>query len=466
MNNHFNFMWRNGEVLITNDFGDYAFLTKDEFASFATNQVEKGSELYSLLSNRGFLTEDDPSVFICEHIGDLRRIKGYLLTATALHIFAVTNQCNQNCVYCQAKAPNSVLDGVMDKETGKKAVEFALLSPAKYLTFEFQGGEPLLNFDTVQAMIEHSKELNKRYKKNIEYTIVTNLIALTDEKLKYLIDNNVSICTSLDGCETVHNHNRKLYSGEGTYKHVKSAITKVKEKGKDVGAIETTTRFSLQYPKEIVDEYVETGISGIFLRPLTPLGFAKSFWGEIGYSAEEYLDFYKQAFIHILEVNKNGIYFPELQATYFLRKILCGDSDNYMELRSPCGAGIGQMSYYYNGNVYTCDEGRMMGEAGDNTFLLGNVLTNTYDDAVAAKTCRVTCAASVVESLPNCCDCVYQPYCGVCPVVAYSSGNDIFPRGPFDFRCKVYKGILDILFDILQQEDMEKMHILQSWIEE
>jgi hypothetical protein len=30
------------------------------------------------------------------------------------------------------------------------------------------------------------------------------------------------------------------------------------------------------------------------------------------------------------------------------------------------GAGIGQMSYYYNGNVYTCDEGRMMGESGDN----------------------------------------------------------------------------------------------------
>ncbi|MDO5133837.1 MAG: SPASM domain-containing protein, partial [Eubacteriales bacterium] len=179
-----------------------------------------------------------------------------------------------------------------------------------------------------------------------------------------------------------------------------------------------------------------------------------------------FIDFYKKAFFHILEINKNGLFFPELHATYFLRKILHGDSDNYMELRSPCGAGIGQMSYYYNGNVYTCDEGRMMGEAGDDTFLLGNVFTDTYDDMVSKKKCRATCAASVVETLPNCCDCAYHPYCGVCPVVSYSSEGDIFPKRPYDFRCTVYKGIMDILFDLLQEDDPDNMHVLQSWIED
>ena len=79
MNNHFNFMWKNGEVLITNDFGDYAFLTKDEFMSFATNKVHRGSELYDLLSKRGFVTDDDPDVFISERIGDLRNIKLYCI---------------------------------------------------------------------------------------------------------------------------------------------------------------------------------------------------------------------------------------------------------------------------------------------------------------------------------------------------------------------------------------------------
>ena len=466
MINHFNFAWRNREILITNDFGDYAFLSSEEFAYLVSNRIHKGSELYDLLSGRGFITDDDPNVFIEQHIGDLRSIKGYLFTATALHIFAITNKCNQNCVYCQAKAPDSTLDGVMNIDVGRKAIEVAMQSPAQNITFEFQGGEPLLNFDLIIEMINHSKELNKIYKKNIEYTIVSNLLALTEEKLQLLIDNNVSICTSLDGCEIVHNHNRKLRSGDNTYHLVKNGIQKVQAAGKRVGAIETTTRFSLMYPEEIVDEYIKLGLDGIFLRPLTPLGFAKSFWDDIGYPAEEFIAFYKKAFLHILEVNRKGTFFPELHATYFLRKILHGDSDNYMELRSPCGAGIGQMSYYYNGNVYTCDEGRMLGEAGDNTFLLGNVLTDSYETMISKTTCSTTCVASVVESLPNCCDCVYHPYCGVCPVVAYSSDRDIFPRGPFDYRCKIYKGILDLLFDLLQEDDYETMHILNSWIEE
>ena len=43
----------------------------------------------------------------------------------------------------------------------------------------------------------------------------------------------------------------------------------------------------------------------------------------------------------------------EGHARIFLKKILMGYSENYMELRSPCGAGIGQMAYYYDGNIYT-----------------------------------------------------------------------------------------------------------------
>ena len=38
-------------------------------------------------------------------------------------------------------------------------------SPANNLTFEFQGGEPLLNFDLILEMIRYSKELNQKYNK-------------------------------------------------------------------------------------------------------------------------------------------------------------------------------------------------------------------------------------------------------------------------------------------------------------
>ena len=135
-----------------------------------------------------------------------------------------------------------------------------------------------------------------------------------------------------------------------------------------------------------------------------------------------------------------------------------------MELRSPCGAGIGQMSYYWDGNVYTCDEGRMLAEMGDRSFLLGNVWNSDFHSLVNSPVCRAVCKASVVESLPKCSDCVYQPYCGDCPVVNYAYDKDLYSDEGRLFRCKVYKGILDILFEVIHENDERKMKVLYSWI--
>ena len=41
-------------------------------------------------------------------------------------------------------------------------------------------------------------------------------------------------------------------------------------------------------------------------------------------------------------------------ASVFLAKLLGDVAPNYMELRSPCGAGVGQMAFTASGDVYTC----------------------------------------------------------------------------------------------------------------
>lgn len=115
-----------------------------------------------------------------------------------------------------------------------------------------------------------------------------------------------------------------------------------------------------------------------------------------------------------------GRKFAEAHASIFLAKLLGDVAPNYMELRSPCGAGVGQMAFTASGDVYTCDEGRMMAEMGDESFQLGNIYENGYDSWIESPACRATCSASLLETLPTCCDCVYQPYCGVCPVVNYA----------------------------------------------
>lgn len=461
MINYFNFQRRKGKYLITNDLGKYMFLSENYFNELL-NGTLSDEAFKAELKEKSFLIDEPFEAFIKRSAPWIQSMKGYCLGATALHIFAVTNKCNLDCVYCQAHSRDSSLNCSMTEETGIKAIDFALQSPNKCLTFEFQGGEPLLNFPVITAMIDHSKAVNTD--KEIEYTIVTNLLCMTDDKLKYLVDNGVHICTSLDGPEAVHNNNRPVRTGGGSYNAVISKIQELRAKGVKVNAIQTTTNKSLSYPKEIIDQYRDIGINAVFLRPLTPLGMADSDWRKVGYTPDEFMQFYNKAFDYIMELNLNGICFSETHATLFLKKIFANYADNYMELRSPCGAGVGQMSYYYDGNVYTCDEGRMLSEMGDNSFLLGNVYTDNFGDAVSSPVCAAVCKASIVETLPKCSQCVYQPYCGVCPVVNFASTKSLYGRNAKDFRCSVYKGIMDKLFGIIEDGDEHKISVLKSWI--
>ena len=464
MRNFFNFKQIDPDTfLITNDFGCHLFLNKREFREMLGDESKMSQELKDRLKHKLFLL-NPLDLFSDDTSFSLRNIKRYLFDSTSLHIFVVTNTCNLQCVYCQAQADKKHVSGFMTPEVGKRAIDIALQSPAENLTFEFQGGEPLRNFQTIKAMIEYAEEV--KGDRWIQYTIVSNLLLLTDEILDFLVSHNVAISTSIDGPQLLHDHNRSSAGGTGSYRRVVQGIERIRSRGQNLGAIQTTTRESLSYAREIVREYERLGLNGIFLRPLTPLGFAQSDWKSVGYTPEEFLEFYRTAFDEVLKINRAGKHFPEFHATYFLKKILRGVSDNYMELRSPCGAGIGQLAYYYDGNIYTCDEARMVAEAGDNAFCLGNVDTGDYQSIITGRKCRATSSASVLEGIPGCSDCVYQPYCGVCPVINYAQDGDPFAKHAKNYRCKIYGGILDFLFSLIMRNDPVVMGIMNSWLED
>lgn len=350
----------------------------------------------------------------------------------------------------------------MNYEIAEKAVDIALQSPTKCLTFEFQGGEPLLNFNVIKHIVEYAE--CKKENHIIEYNIVSNLTLITNEIISFLVQYKFGVSTSVDGSKALHNVNRPFKGGGGTYDRLLQVIARLRENNIYVGAIETTSVYSFDYSKKIIDTYKEIGFDSIFIRPLTPLGKATKGWEKIGYDPERFIEFYKKAFKYLIQINKEGYYLKEIHASLLLSKIF-GNSVNYMDLRSPCGAGVGQLAYYSNGNIFTCDEGRMLYEMGDNTFCLGNVFDSTYNDLVSSGICKTVCASSVLESIPSCTDCVYQPYCGTCPVVNYALEKDIIEKYPRGYRCRIYTGILDCIFEVLAGKDSNDISILKSWIQ-
>jgi uncharacterized protein len=467
-----------GDILLTNQLGDWVFVTKDEFSSLYQGKLDPGSSLHTRLSERHFLKDDSA---VERMVSRSKARKRFLEYGPNLHIMVVTLRCNEMCVYCHAsRADMDQVDTDMTTETAEKTVDLILQSTSPSVTIEFQGGEPLVNFPLVKHIVNYALEKNRAYGKNLEFTMVSNLSMMTEEKLEFLLEHKVQICTSIDGPETLHNKQRKLTIVNDDKKKEKGNafqaaaywIERINKAYVDIGldpvlyhveALLTTTKAALAYPKEIVDTYVGLGCRAIFLRPVDPFGFASQTAGTVEYPRNSYLDFYRQAVDHILELNKQGVQVLERFASIFLTKILTGEDPNFLDIRSPCGAGIGQVAYNYDGSIFTCDEGRMVHQMGDSFFKIGNVNDSSYRELMKHDTVRSLMIASNLDLQPDCVNCTYNPYCGVCPVHNYESQGSIWGRMRESSLCAVHKGIQDYLFEKLREDDPKVVEAFQRW---
>jgi len=439
--NNYRYKQFGNKYFLTTDHGSFLVLNSKEFNNLKQNSLD--DKLKTKLFNAEILLDNNN---ISEAVRLTKNRNHFLFNGTSLHIVVVTLRCNMNCIYCHASSKygeDSKFD--MSLDIAKKTVDFIFQSPSEILTIEFQGGEPLLNWDVVKFIINYANQKNSIMKKKLNISIVTNFSLMDEEKMNFLIDNSIGVCTSLDGPKELHDYNRKFLNGsnyESVIYWIKIFNSEYNDKGlkSKVNSLVTLTKKSLKFYKEIIDEYIALGIETIHLRFLNNLGNASKIWEEISYSADEYLDFWKKSIIYINELKSKGIKIDERIYTLFYNKILLEFDPGYLDIRSPCGAIIGQLAYNYDGNIFTCDEARML---NDDLFLIGNV-NDRYENLV---TCDKSCA--IINSSINdqfiCDTCVYKPYCGVCPVCNYAEQGNIIGKISQTLRCKVFKEQFDFV---------------------
>ena len=121
----------------------------------------------------------------------------------------------------------------MSIDTAKQVVDRIFESPNRSITIEFQGGEPLLNFRVVKFITEYAYKRNEKEKRRLLISLVSNLASMDKVKFKYILDNKISICTSLDGHERLHNKNRILAGRKNSYKEAKKWFIKFRESFKN-----------------------------------------------------------------------------------------------------------------------------------------------------------------------------------------------------------------------------------------
>ena len=449
--------------VLTNFVGEYQVLSRAKTREFLKHELPSATPEYLALKGKHFLLDADSDVAL-----DLLALKARtkferMSNFTGLHLFVVTLRCEHSCPYCQVSRQNDdKREFDMTTETADKAIDLVFRSPNPKLKIEFQGGEPLLNFPMVQYVVRAAQERNIVAKRNLGFVIATNLAVVSDEVLEFCRDNTIHISTSLDGPADLHNRNRPRPGGD-SHARALDGIRRVREAlGREwVSAVMTTTSASLERARDIVDEYVSLDFDGIFLRPLSPYGFAiKTKWFA-AYDSEKWLKFYFEGLDYIIALNKAGVSFAEFYASTILTKMLTPFQPGFVDLMSPAGIGIGALVYNYEGSVYASDESRMLAEMGDNAFRLGSV-ADAYEDLMLSDNLLDPLEQSFAGSAPMCSTCAFEPYCGADPVYHYATQGDFVGRKPTSGFCQrnmaIFRGLIARM-----ERDPETRQIFLRW---
>ena len=130
-------------------------------------------------------------------------------------VLSLTGQCNFACRYCYAAEHNKEM---MSVETALAAVKMAAssLPEGEKFIIQFSGGEPLLNFKVLHAVVSYVQE----NKVPAVLQIQTNGSLLSDQIAKYLFKNKVAIGVSLDGKPKVNDKLRLTKDGKGATEQI------------------------------------------------------------------------------------------------------------------------------------------------------------------------------------------------------------------------------------------------------
>ncbi|HIX57572.1 MAG TPA: His-Xaa-Ser system radical SAM maturase HxsB [Candidatus Anaerobiospirillum pullistercoris] len=467
--------WSPSEVFLTNEVGEYVFLSNDDFDAFVQGRLERQSsndqvpvDAFTELETKHFLCTGQLDNVLAMMATKYRSKKSFLQGFTQLHMIVPTLRCNSSCIYCQVSRKRLTDERFdMTEKTADNVIKTIFAGPSPIIKIEFQGGDPAANFKLVQYLIEKAKLVNILKKRVLDFVICTNTTLLSREQIQYLHKHNVAISTSLDGPHDLHNLNRPLQGGQDHHSLLMQQLALIREIYQDpesAAALMTTSKHSLGHMKDIIDEYVRCGFNSIFLRALNPYGFAKNYKEKVAYPIEDFVSNFIEGLNYIIELNLKGTFFVEGYTALLLKRILTPFATGFVDLQSPAGAGISCAIYDYDGRVYVSDEGRMMARFKDYFFCLGNVNTDSYQQLFNGEKMHQMLHHACVDNLPQCAYCAFAPYCGADPVRNQSEQGSMVGFRPTNDTCRKNMALIRYILALLKRNDPDLNRVFWSWI--
>ena len=449
MNEYYSRKLANGKYLVTTAHGSWSVLSGEQFNKLESGEFVCDKVFLRELEEKGIaLTEDG-----VKHIVDSYRMQYFhLADSRPLCIVYLTDKCNLACKYCHS---DSRMDSPeLSDDVMGAIVDFIAGMPQKHIALEFQGGETLLRFGALKKFLALFDEKMRDCGKVVESkVIVSNMTVMTEEIAEFVLDNDIGLCTSLDGPKELHDRQRPFCDGSGSYDVLMRWVEFFSARERRLSFLPTITSISLEYdPESIVDAYMRAGAKRIMFRPVYGVGRGGDETGLL-MQPGDYFEFWKKALDYMVKLSMDGKVFYDSTVQSMLVSIFT-DMRSDMCMRRPCGAGITQFAFYLDGSVYACDLGKK-----NDLFKLGDVMSSSYEDVFLN---TIQFRANTREFQPLCDTCVYAAFCNVCMCKSYARTGSVVPVTPLDFDCKVNKMMFDYIFE--KMDDPVYRSVFEMWM--
>ena len=389
-------------------------------ARFGRDELEEAyGEIYEMYDNGQLFTADDYEQFADMMVS--APIKAMCLN--------VAHDCNLRCSYCFASTGDFGGERkLMTPEVGKKAIDYLL----KYsgdrhnLEMDFFGGEPLMAFDVVKEVVEYARSKEKEYNKNFRFTITTNGMLLTDDKIDYINKEMYNVVLSLDGRKEVNDRMRFCVNGSGSYDIILPKFQKLVQKRGDgqYYVRGTFTKYNKDFGEDVLHMY-SLGFDQISIEPV--VADPKQPYALTYEDLPEVFEEYDRLSKIMIEKQKSGKGFNFYHFMIDLDQGPCA----IKRLRG-CGCGNEYVAITPDGDVYPCHQ-----FVGHEEWKMGNVF-----DLSINKEMKDNFARATVYHKPKCQDCWAKFYCsGGCNANNWQYMGNVLDS--FDLACEMEKKRLE-----------------------
>jgi His-Xaa-Ser system radical SAM maturase HxsB len=442
-----------GLTLFADDAGGF-FKADDGFLDrYATDDLSAADKTFLKEASHGFERERDLPWTSFAYRWARRQSRPQKMNYM---ILVPTLRCNLACGYCQvSRAPEKARGFDWSDETLAGVLSFLAGLEGPDVKIEFQGGEPLLRIDLLEAVRDFCRE---KFSQS-QFVVCTNLQRLDARAWAFLDANDTFISTSLDGDRLTHERQRTHDDGatDAFFRNLEAAAGRYPE-GK-ISALPTVDVANPPDFEALLDNYERYGIRSVYLRPINHQGFARKLhqgddvlarWNRLH---SEFID------LLIARNHRTGRLVEEYYFSQCLKRVLRFDADNHVDIRNPNFFASDYVVIDHDGLFYPTDEARMLSRIGRIDLSIGDVSAGIDRSKV-----DVLNSAAFNHFDPDCIHCAYQPFCGTDVIDDISRYGRIDVPRPDTWFCGRHLAVFDKVFEVLYRNDEPARASLAAWL--